>query len=261
MPPMFEQQHEQRFRQRLHAKETLAGTFVKTPSPVICEALGLSELDAVCLDAEHAPFGRVELDACVHALRAANKPALVRVAARSPEYILQALDCGATGVVVPHVASPEQAAAAVKAAGFGAGGRGYAGSTRAAGYTTKPMRAHLRDSADYVAVIVQIEDPAAVEAVDEIAAVEGVDCLFVGRTDLTVAYGAATPDDGKVIAAVKKICAAGKAANTPVGMFAPRVEEVARWAAAGANLFLLDSDHGFILKQASELARRVKSPD
>ena len=246
------------FKQRLHTKELLVGTFVKTPSPVICEVLGLSDLDAICLDAEHAPFGRAELDACVHALRSADKTALIRVAANSPEYIMQALDYGATGVIVPHVTSAEQAAAVVKACAFGEGGRGYAGSTRAAGYTTKPLPSHLRDSAEYVTVIIQIEDPAAVEAIDEIAAVKGIDCLFIGRIDLTVACNAATPDDDKIIKMVEKICAAGKAANTPVGMFVPRAEDVGKWAKAGANLFLLDSDHGFILKQAGELVRSLK---
>ena len=94
------------FRERLLSGEVLAGTFVKTPSPIICEVLGLTGLDVVCLDAEHAPFGRVELDGCIAALRAAGMPGLVRVAANSPEYILQALDYGATGVVVPHVTTP-----------------------------------------------------------------------------------------------------------------------------------------------------------
>ena len=246
------------FKRLLREKELLLGTFVKTPSPVVCEVLGLSKLDVFCLDAEHAPFGRTELDACVHALRSMGKPSLIRVAANSPEYIMQALDYGATGVLVPHVVTPEQAAAVVKAATFCEGGRGYAGSTRAAGYTTKPMKSHLGESAVNTTVIVQIEDPAGVDAVDEIAAVEGIDCLFVGRIDLTVASGADTPDDRKIIKAVEKVCAAGVAAKVPVGMFVPKAEEVGKWMAAGANLFLLGSDHGFILKQADALVGSLK---
>ena len=241
------------FRHRLLSKEILIGTFVKTPSPIICEVLGLTELDTVCLDAEHAPFGRVELDSSVQALRAAQKPSLIRIAANSQEYILQALDYGATGVVVPHVKTPEQAAAIVKAAKFGEGGRGYAGSTRAAGYTTKPMQDHLNDSAVETTVIAQIEDPTAVAAIDEICSVDGIDCLFIGRVDLTVALNANSPNDDKVIRAVEKVCAAGAAAGKTVGMFVPQVDECNIWREQGASFFLLSSDHGFILGGANSL--------
>jgi len=241
------------FRQRLLNREPLIGTFLKTPSPIVCEVLGLSPLDVVCLDAEHAPFGRLELDSCIFALRAAEMPSLVRVPSTAPAEVLNALDCGATGVVIPHVCSAAQAEAVAKTARFGRGGRGYAGSTRAAGYTTKPMAAHKADSAAHTAVIAQIEDVEALSAIDEIAAVDGIDCLFVGRIDLTVALGAESPNDPAVVDAVEKICAAGRDAGKTVGMFVPKVEEAAVWQEQGASLFLLASDHSFLLQGAREL--------
>ncbi len=241
------------FRQRLLDQEPLIGSYLKTPSSIISEVLGLTPLDAVCLDAEHAPFGRLELDACIFALRAAGMPSLVRVPSAAPTEILNALDCGATGVVVPHVCSAAEAEAVAHAARFGRGGRGYAGSTRAAGYTTKSMADHQADSGANTTVIAQIEDIEAVERIDEIAAVDGIDCLFVGRIDLTVALGAASPDDPRVIEAVETICAAGRAAGKSVGMFVPKVEEAKRWREQGASLFLLSSDHSFILQGARSL--------
>lgn len=247
------------FRHRLLSKEILIGTFVKTPSPIICEVLGLTELDTVCLDAEHAPFDRVELDSCVQALRAAQKPSLIRVAANSQEYILQALDYGATGVVVPHVKTPEQAAAIVKAARFGKGGRGYSGSTRAAGYTTKPMQKHLNDSATETTVIAQIEDPTAVAAIDEICSVDGIDCLFIGRVDLTVAFKTDSPHDNVVIKAIEKVCKAGQESGKTIGMFVPDDTEAKKWMAQGATLFLLSSDHSFIINGANRLIATLKS--
>jgi len=247
-----------RFRQRLLAKELLVGTFVKTPSPVISEVLGLTELDVICLDAEHAPFGRLELDSCIQSSYAAQMPSLVRVAANSPEYILQSLDYGATGIIAPHVTTAEQAEAVVKAAHFGEGGRGYAGSTRAAAYTTKPMTQHLADSEKHTAVIVQIEDLAAVEAIEEICTVAGVDCLFIGRMDLTVALKATSPNDSVVIDAVETICDAGKAAGKTVGMFIPDPGEAKIWKEKGASLFLLSSDHGFIINGANDLCALLK---
>lgn len=243
---------------RIAAREQLVGTFVKTPSAMVCEVLGRAELDLVCLDAEHAPFDRLVLDQCLYALGNEGMPSLVRTPTAAPEHILNALDCGATGVVIPHVATPEIAEQVARAAHFGARGRGYAGSTRAAGYTTKPMAAHLDDSAAQSVVVAQIEDTEALEAIDEIAAVEGIDCLFVGRIDLTVALGASSPADPQVVAAVERICRAGADAGRPVGMFVGNLDEVPRWQAAGASLFLLSSDHSFLLQGAAGLTKRFR---
>ncbi|MEM1144029.1 MAG: aldolase/citrate lyase family protein [Pseudomonadota bacterium] len=241
------------FRDRLHTGEQLLGTWLKTPSSILCEVLGRSELDVVCIDAEHAPFDRVEQDRCIHALNSAGMDALVRVPAARPEYILSALDCGATGVVVPHVLSASQAGEMVEAAHFGAGGRGYAGSSRSAKYTGKGIAEHLTDSAARTTVVLQIEDLDAVECIDEIAAVDRVDCLFIGRIDLTVALGAQSPKSDEVVTTVERICAAGKAAGVPVGMFLGDLTELPYWQAAGANLFILSSDHGFLLQGAAQL--------
>ncbi len=247
-----------RFKQRLAAGEQLLGTFIKTPSPMLCEVLAGTELDALCIDAEHAPFDRLVQDQCIQVMRSEGMSSLVRVPSASPEYLLNALDCGATGVVVPHVCSPEQAQQLVKTAHFGAGGRGYAGSTRAAGYTSKPMAAHLADSASETVVIAQIEDVEALGAVNEIAAVEQLDCLFIGRIDLTVALGAISPGDRIVIDAVEKICRSAVDAGMPVGMFVGDLDELPRWQEMGANLFLLSSDHGFLLQGANGLIQRFR---
>lgn len=238
---------------RLAAGERIVGTFVKTPSPIIVEVLALTELDCLCLDAEHAPFDRLAIDACVLAARAGGKDVLVRVPSTQPEHVLNALDCGATGVVAPHVRSVAEAEALVRMAHYGASGRGYAGSSRAANYTTRSMADHLTASGASTVVIAQIEDPEAVEAIEAIAQVEGIDALFVGRADLTVAYGTTDQDDPRVVAAVERICAAGKAAGRPVGMFLARPSDIPQWAAKGASLFLLGSDHGFLLAGAKAL--------
>lgn len=247
------------FKSRLHNREQLLATWLKTPSAMVCEVLAQTDLDAVCIDAEHAPFDRLEQDRCIHALGSGSMASLVRVPAARPEYILNALDCGATGVVIPHVCSAQQASEMVAAAHFGAGGRGYAGSTRAACYTQKKMPDHLADSARETTVIVQIEDLEALDCIEEIAAVEGIDCLFIGRIDLTVALGAGSPKSDEVVAAVERVCAAGKAAGVPVGMFLADLAELPRWQDAGANLFILSSDHGFLFQGAAGLVSAFRS--
>jgi 2-keto-3-deoxy-L-rhamnonate aldolase RhmA len=245
-------------KQRIASQESLVGTFVKTPAAIVCEVLAQTELDLVCLDAEHAPFDRLQLDQCLYALKSEGMPALVRVPSAAHEHILNALDCGASGVLVPHVTSPEMALELVAAAHFGAGGRGYAGSTRAARYTRKPMAEHLADSARESVVVAQIEDVEALDCVAEIASVEGIDCLFVGRIDLTVALGAASPADPVVVQTVERICDIGRAAGKPVGMFVGDLSEIPKWRERGASVFLLSSDHSFMLQGAAGLVRQFR---
>ena len=249
----------QTLKTRIAAGEQLVGTFVKTPSAVLCEVLGKTTLDMVCLDAEHAPFDRLVQDQCLYALRSEGMSSLVRVPSASHDYILNALDCGATGVVVPHVTSAQMAADIVAVSHFGAGGRGYAGSTRAAGYTRKPMARHLEDSGRETVVIAQIEDLEALDDIDAIAAVEGIDCLFVGRVDLTVALGASSPADARVVEAVERVCGAGRSAGRPVGMFVGDLSEIPHWQQAGASVFLLSSDHSFLIQGANSLVEEFRS--
>ncbi len=241
------------FRGRLTAGKTTTGTFLKTPSSIVCEVIGLSKLDVVVIDVEHAPFGRLEVDRCIGALRAADMPSLVRVASDSTHDIRAALDSGASGIVVPHVTGVEQADAIVRATRFGEGGRGYAGSPRAAGYTTRSMKEHLSYSSEHTTVVAQIEDIAALENVARIAAVDGIDALFVGRVDLAVAMQKGVSDKD-VIATIEDVCAAASEVGTTVGLFTPDFDEIAGWKDKGATLFLLGSDHAFLLNGANALA-------
>ena len=246
------------FRDRLRSGDLLAGTWVKTPHPHVVEVLSLSSLDVLVLDAEHAPFDRAALDLCILAARAGGKPVLIRPQSASHEQILNALDCGADGVILPHIRTAAEAEAAVKACHYVSGGRGYAGSSRAAAYTTKGMAKHRTDAKNVI-VIAQIEDVDGVDNIDAIAAVEGIDALFIGRADLTIAYDAETPDDSVVVTAVDRIAAAGKAAGRTTGMFLGRVDDVPMWRDKGASLFILGSDHDFLLQGAARLAEAVRS--
>ncbi len=245
------------FRSRLRDRQPLVGTFIKTPSPIVADILGLSTLDAVAIDVEHAPFGRLELDQCIAALRAADMPCLVRLANDSPTEIRNALDCGATGIVVPHVTSVEQAESIAKAAHFGDGGRGFAGSPRAAGYGTKTIAEHMRDSREQTTVILQIEDPAALDHVSKIAAVDGVDCLFIGRIDLAVSLQRDVMSE-EIVNVVKDVCTHSLSSGTAVGMFTPDLNELPMWRDAGASLFLLSSDQSMLLRSANQLAGSIR---
>ncbi len=244
------------FKARMMAGEHLAGTFVKTPAYEIVEVLAHSGLDFLCFDAEHAPFDRARLDSCLAMARALGIPALVRVGAGDPDKILAALDSGATGIVVPHVGSAAQAQSLAKAAHFGNGGRGFAGSTRWAGFATAPMKDILaRD--DETVMIAQIEEPEAVEIAQEIAAIDGIDGLFAGPADLSVCLGLTDANAPEVRALMRKTAQAAAAQGKPFMTFAGNGGQCAELAALGASLFFIASDHGFMLAEARRNAEAV----
>lgn len=246
---------------RLRSRELLIGTFQKTPSSMVCEVLGQSELDVICLDAEHSPFDRRDINDCILGLKAVGKSSLVRIPANRPEHILNALDCGADGVLVPHVVTGEDAEALAAHAHFGAG-RGYAGSTRAAGYGARSMADHKRLSAQETVTIAQIEDAEALDHLAAMFAVGAIDAFFVGRADLSVSLGCEGPDDPSVIEAVEMVCRKGQEAGVNIGMFTGNLDEIPKWRAMGARLFLLGSDHGFMLAGAKSMLERVgHAPD
>ena len=243
-------------RVKLAGRGCLAGTFVKTPAIEVVEVLAQSGLDFLCLDSEHAPFDRARLDTCLAIGRALGVQMLVRVAEAAPREILQALDAGAHGIVVPHVDSAEVARAVARAARFGHGGRGYAGSTRFAGFGSQTMPQVLALGAEPL-VIVQIEAPEAVEACEEIAAVEGIDGLFLGPADLSVAHGRSDQAGPELAAARARVGAAAQAAGKTAMTFVADPAQAEPLLADGYRVFFVASEHAWMRAGAAAAARGV----
>jgi 2-keto-3-deoxy-L-rhamnonate aldolase RhmA len=241
-------------KQRINQGAAIIGSFMRTPSVHVAEVLGGSRLDLICIDTEHGPFDRTIVDLSLFALRARGMPAIVRVPAAMPEYIAGALDSGAVGIMVPHVWNEKIARDVARWSHFGPDGRGYAGGQRSSDYGAKTIAGYLQDQRNSTVLLAQIEDPAALDQLDAIAAVPDIDALFVGRMDLTVGLGASGPDDPIVIEAVEKICSTGKRHGRAIGMFVSDVSEVGYWRDRGASLFILSSDHRFLINGANQLA-------
>ncbi len=239
------------FKARLRARAPLLGVFVKTPHPGVVEALAQGGLDCICLDGEHAPFSRSALNACLLAAHAARLPAIVRLPTGAPHEVLNALDCGAAGILVPHVRSAEQAAAVAKSAFYGPGGRGFGGAMR--GNPGPSIADLVGQTAASTSVLVQIEDVDALPETDAIAAVPGIDAVFIGRIDLTVAMGETDPKAPRVMEAVADVTRRVTAAGPAVGMYMPDIAETPHWRSLGASLFLLGTDHGFLAASARRL--------
>lgn len=229
------------------------GTFVKTASPHVVEVLGTTGLDFAVLDAEHAPLDRAALDLMMLAGRAAGLPLLVRIPDREAATVLSVLDMGAAGLLVPHVDTAEQARAVVAHARYRGGDRGYSGSPRAAGYGTLGMKQALAQG-NQTLVMCQIESPEAVRNAAAIAAVDGVDGLFIGRADLALAMGLDDSKHADVSAATDQSIAAALAAGKLAGVFTASVDERDRYAAAGVRWFVFGSDQSFMRQGAQAVA-------
>ncbi|HWL28693.1 MAG TPA: aldolase/citrate lyase family protein [Burkholderiaceae bacterium] len=238
----------------------MAGTFVKTTHYQTVEVLAGTGLDFVVLDAEHAPFGRESLDACCLAARAGNLPALVRTASSRSEHILQALDGGASGVLVPHVDDAATAARVVSAARYreAQGARGFSNSPRPGGYGDVALSTHISHSDRQTSVVVQIETAAGVDHVDDIAQVAGVDALFVGRADLAVSCGVDTIDHPRVQAMVEKVCLAAKRHGRPLGIFLPNAAGIDAFTALGFSFFVIGSDQSLLKGRVNEIAAGIR---
>jgi 2-keto-3-deoxy-L-rhamnonate aldolase RhmA len=248
------------FRARLEDGAPLLGTFLKTASGHPTEILAGADFDFVVVDAEHAPFSRADLDMLMMAARAGGIASVVRVASASAADLLTVLDCGAAGVLVPHVASAADLETVVARCRYAGGRRGFSNSPRAGGYGALGFTDHMAAADANTSIIAMIEDPEALDRLDEIFAVSGLTAAFIGRGDLAARFGAASVRDGRIDAAVDRIGAAARQHGIPLIAHVGSVADadMAMLRAAGVSAFLVASDQG-LLRQAALAARRLFS--
>jgi 2-keto-3-deoxy-L-rhamnonate aldolase RhmA len=247
------------FREQVRAGAYVVGTFLKTTSHQVVEVLGRSGLDFMVIDAEHAPFDRSSLDLSILAARSTGLNALVRIPDHSEATILQALDSGAMGVVIPHVKSADDARSMFLKTRYRQGVRGFSNSPRAGEYGGIGLTAHVDRSDKEVVAICQIEDREGIEAIDQIAAVEEIDGLFIGRADLALSYGLSDVNHPQIIEAVRKTCVAGKKAGKSVGIFIGDVSEAQGYMEMGITFFVVASDQSILRAQAADIASRFRA--
>ena len=211
-----------RMKRKLLAGEAALGCSIMVPSPQMVEMVGHAGFDWVLLDLEHGTIDLETAELMIMAAEAAGVTPIARPRSNAKADISSVMDRGAMGVQVPHVNSAEDARAAVAAVRFGPGdNRGLAAGTRPSDYgLSGSMREYVERSNAESLVCVQLEHAAAIERVDEILAVDGVDVFFIGPSDLSQSMGyPGDPKAGPVAAAIEqtleKILAAGKTPGLP----------------------------------------------
>lgn len=248
-------------RPRASHQRVPMGTWISSASPLVAEAIGHAGFDWAVLDMEHSPL---ELGGVVHLLQALASTRLVpivRLPSNDAVLAKRLLDAGAATLMVPFVQSADEAARAVAALRYPPRGvRGTSRMSRATRYGTLPLDTRAADAG--VALIVQLETPQALGALEAIAAVDGVDALFIGPADLSVAMGHG--GDVRHPAVMKAILEAGeraRAAGKPIGTLAGTPEVATQLRAAGFDFVGLGTDLGMLVHAAQASLAALRTPE
>lgn len=242
------------FRQDLIARKKLIGCWCSLGSPITTEVMGLAGFDWLLLDGEHAPNDVLSFIPQLMALKDSASAPVVRPQWNDTVIIKRLLDAGFYNFLIPFVESADDAKRAVAATRYPPQGvRGVSVSHRSNRYGTVPEYFEVIN--DNISVIAQIESRKAVGAIDEICAVDGVDCVFIGPSDLAAGYGyLGNPLHPEVQEAMQKIIASAKAHGKPAGILAPVEADARRYLEMGVTFVAVGSDLG-VFRNASQLLR------
>jgi 4-hydroxy-2-oxoheptanedioate aldolase len=246
-----------RLRSRLQGNEVLAGSFVNLGSGLVTEIMGIAGFDWLVLDLEHGAGDEHALVAQLQALGRTATAAIVRVEAIDPARVQHALDLGADGVMVPRIRTSAEAQMCVEFCRY-AGHRGVARYNRSWHWGLSPRT--LADADAEVVCVIQIETAEALERVDEIAAVDGVDVLFVGPSDLSHALGwQCPPDDPGLLERVAGVARAARAHGKAAGVLVGNVTQARAYADLGFTFVGCGSDGAFLAVGASSAADALRT--
>jgi 4-hydroxy-2-oxoheptanedioate aldolase len=228
-------------RTQLRSAKPLIASFVETPHRAVAQVLGAIGYDVLIPDGEHAAFSAHDIEEVIVGADLAGIPALVRVPSNTPSTIGHALDSGAAGVLVPLVNSAEAAYTAAQLSRYPPEGRRGAGPGRATLYGLRREEA-IANAREETVVAIQIETQAAVDNLDEILTVEGVDLVFVGPNDLAHSLG--RPPEPELRAVIDEVLRKARVAGRMTGILAPTPELCARYEEAGCELLVTGTDLG-----------------
>ncbi len=246
------------FRARLKPREPLLGTMVTLASASSAEVLASLGFDWLFIDGEHGPLETSDLLAILQAV--SHKTAcIVRVPEAAEVPIKKILDLGAHGIIVPQVNTPEQATNVVRWARYAPEGARGVGLARAHGYGVS-FREYVAAANREIAVIVQAEHARAVENIEAIVRVPGVDAVLLGPYDLSASLGRMGEiDHPDVVAAIARVTDVCTAAGMPLGYFGVTAAAVRPYAARGYTLLVAGVDTLYLANGAKALLGELRA--
>lgn len=236
-------------RKRVLSGELFTGAYVGLGSSPIAEIAGLAGFDWIWLDTEHGMGGYDSILHQTQAVSATPAAPIIRLVANEPAHFKRALDLGASGIMVPLVNNAAQATQAVQAMRYAPDGiRGLVHCHRGAGFSYNAEE-YFAMANDNLLTIIQIETAQGFENADEIAAVEGVDVLFIGPADLSTSLGIPFQIEHPEFAAcAQKIANVCKKHKKAAGILLQNPDQIEKIIADGFNFLALGTDFGIITK-------------
>ncbi len=254
------------FKKQLRAGQPKLGLFLNSHSPTVAEQLAHTGYDWLLVDTQHGPMGNLELSGMLAGIANGGAISLVRVAGfHDRGGIQQSLDMGANGVLVPYINTAEEARQAVSCARYPTAG------TRSVYFPQRSMnKAGLLGYAgaanDNLILALQVETADCIKNIDEIAAVPGVDLLFLGQNDLCMSMGLFEkykfPDmytSPELFAATDKLKAAAQRNNVILGLFLFGTSRVGEFLEKGFPLISIGNDLHHVLTQAGAYVKDVEA--
>jgi 2-dehydro-3-deoxyglucarate aldolase len=247
------------FRRDLRAGKTLIGCWCSLANPITTEVLGVAGFDWLLLDGEHSPNDVITFVPQLMALKDSASAPVVRPSSNNAVEIKRLLDAGFYNFLIPFIETAEEAVRAVAATRYPpAGIRGVSVSQRSNRFGTVP--GYFEGINEQICVMLQIESRQGVGQAAAIAAIDGVDGIFLGPSDLAAGYGhLGNANHPEVQAAMVHVFAAAKAAGKPVGILAPVEADARRYLAMGATFVAVGSDLGVFRSGTQALRDRYLS--
>jgi 4-hydroxy-2-oxoheptanedioate aldolase len=248
-------------RQRIESKEPILGTVVQSSSEAVVEGIGCAGFDFAIMDMEHGSQDIAKVENLVRAAEVRGMSKLIRVWRGDPAIVAKAVDTGAEGLVFPSVANRDEAERIVSWAKLPPlGRRGICPVTRSGSYFTMPLNEYRRVTNDLV-IIVYIETQEALNRVDEILSVPGIDVVMVGSLDLAVDMRLDMQrwPPKEIQSAQEKVAAAAKAAGVTLMEFVVSPEEIPASKARGAQIILYGTDTSIMTGACADIVSRSRA--
>lgn len=247
------------FKHAIAAGQLQIGLWSSLTSNIAAEIVADAGFDWILFDAEHSPNEIPGLLAQLQAAARGTASPIVRPAWNDAVLIKRVLDIGAQSILVPYVQNAAEAGRAVAAVRYPpAGIRGVAAAARASRYGR--VKDYLKQADREICVLVQVETRPALDRLEAIAAVDGVDGVFIGPSDLSASFGhIGNPQHQEVQAALEQAVRRLKAVGTPAGILTLNEEEARRYIGWGYTFVAVGSDTGLLGRGADALARTFKA--
>ena len=246
------------FTQRLRHNDLLLGTMLTLPSPELAEMISSCGYDWLFMDGEHGNLSTLDWQRMLQAV-AGRSAAIIRVATNSEREIKKILDIGADGIIAPQVNTADEARHVVACCKYPPQGIRGVGLARAQGYG-RSFADYMETANDSIAVIIQAEHIDAVNNIDQIVEVDGIDAVFIGPYDLSASMGLmGQVDHPEMVEAIDRVGRACQQRNISLGYFGTTAESVQDYVHKGYHLICAGTDAGFVCAGAEQMLQDLRA--